>query len=214
MAIKLRVILVMMLVFSFLVSSDLIAGNKGKKNNTTPEILPLVKSDLIQLREEEKLARDVYLHLYAKWGQWIFSNIAKSEQQHMDAVKSLLDKYQIADPVNPDDTPGHFEDQALQDLYDVLIAMGSVSKEDALYVGATIEDLDIFDIYEMMLNATKFEDVYNVYENLSKGSRNHLRSFVGQLVLFDEDYVYEEQYYLPQEEIDEIIATPMETGSQ
>ncbi len=213
MAIKLRVILVMMLVFSFLVSSDLIAGNKGKKNNTTLGISPQVKSDLIQLREEEKLARDVYLHLYAEWGQWIFSNIAKSEQQHMDTVKGLLDKYQIDDPVDPD-IQGAFEDPHLQDLYEYLIAKGGESRETALYVGATIEDLDIYDIYEMMESAEQFEDVYSVYENLSKGSRNHLRSFVGQLVLFDEDYVYEEQYYLPQEEIDNIIATPMETGSQ
>ncbi len=102
MAIKLRVMLVMMLVFSFLVSSDLFAGNKGKKNNTTLVISGQIKSDLIQLREEEKLARDVYLYLYTHWNQWIFSNIAKSEQQHMDAVKGLLDKYDIEDPVDID----------------------------------------------------------------------------------------------------------------
>ena len=126
MVIKLRVILAMVLVFSFLVSSDLIAGNKGKKNNTIPEDFQQVINDLIQLREEEKLARDVYLYLYTEWDQWIFSNIAKSEQQHMDAVKGLLDKYQIDDPVNPD-IQGIFKDPHLQDLYDVLIAIGTES---------------------------------------------------------------------------------------
>ena len=212
MATKLRTILVMVLVFSFLVSSDVFAGNKAKENlNTPPEISQQVKDDLVQLREEEKLARDVYLYLYTQWNQWIFSNIAKSEQQHMDAVKDLLDRYDIEDPVDID-IQGHFEDQELQDLYDDLIAAGMESMEAALHVGATIEDLDIFDIYEMMLNATDLDDVYSVYENLSKGSRNHLRSFVGQLVLFDEGYVYEAQY-LSQEEVDEIIASPMETGS-
>ena len=209
MAIKLRTILAMVLVLSFLVSSDLIAGKRGKKNNTAPEISEQVKNDLIQLREEEKLARDVYLYLYTQWGQWIFLNIAKSEQQHMDAVSSLLEKYQIDDPVDPD-IQGVFEDQHLQGLYDDLITVGRISGEDALYVGATIEDLDIFDIYEMMLNATDFEDVYSVYENLSKGSRNHLRSFTRQLVLFGETY---EAQYLTQKEVDEIIALPMETGS-
>jgi len=202
----------MMLAFSFLVSSDVFAGNKAKeKINTPPEISQQVKNDLVQLREEEKLARDVYLYLYTEWDQWIFSNIAQSEQQHMEAVKGLLDKYQIDDPVEPD-IQGHFKDQELQNLYDDLIAAGSESKEDALHVGATIEDLDIFDIYEMIDHATSFEDFTSVYENLSKGSRNHLRSFVGQLVLFDETYVYEAQY-LSQEEVDEIIASPMETGS-
>lgn len=209
MAIKLRTIMAMVLVFSFLVSSDLLAGNKAKKNNTQPEISQQVKNDLIQLREEEKLARDVYLYLYTQWDQWIFSNIAKSEQQHMDAVKGLLDRYDIDDPVDPD-IQGHFEDQVLQDLYDDLIAAGSVSREDALHVGATIEDLDIFDIYEMIDHATSIEDVTSVYENLSKGSRNHLRSFVGQLVLFDETY---EAQYLEQEEVDEILNSPMETGN-
>ena len=209
MAIKLRTIMAMVLVFSFLVSSDLLAGNKAKKNNTQPEISQQVKNDLIQLREEEKLARDVYLYLYTQWDQWIFSNIAKSEQQHMDAVKGLLDRYDIDDPVDPD-IQGHFEDQVLQDLYDDLIAAGSVSREDALHVGATIEDLDIFDIYEMIDHATSIEDVTRVYENLSKGSRNHLRSFVGQLVLFDETY---EAQYLEQEEVDEILNSPMETGN-
>jgi hypothetical protein len=202
----------MVLVFSFLVSGDVFAGNKAKeKINTPPEISQQVENDLVQLREEEKLARDVYLYLYAQWDQWIFSNIAKSEQQHMDAVKGLLDKYDIEDPVDID-IQGHFEDQALQDLYDALIVAGGESMEDALHVGATIEDLDIFDIYEMIDNGTDFVDVTSVYENLSKGSRNHLRSFVGQLVLFDEGYVYEAQY-LTQEEVDEIIASPMETGS-
>ncbi len=211
MAVKLRTIMAMMLVFSFLVSSEVFAGNKAKeKINTPPEISQQVKNDLVQLREEEKLARDVYLYLYTEWDQWIFSNIAQSEQQHMDAVKGLLDKYQIDEPVDVD-IQNHFEDEELQDLYDDLIAVGSVSREDALYVGATIEDLDIFDIYEMIDHAASIEDVTSVYENLSKGSRNHLRSFVGQLVLFDETYVYEAQF-LSQEEVDEIIASPMETG--
>jgi hypothetical protein len=203
----------MVLVFSFLVSSDVFAGNKAKeKINTPPEISQQVENDLVQLREEEKLARDVYLYLYAQWDQWIFSNIAKSEQQHMDAVKGLLDKYDIEDPVDID-IQGHFEDQALQDLYDALIVAGGESMEDALHVGATIEDLDIFDIYEMIEHAITIEDVTSVYENLSQGSRNHFRSFVGQLVLFDEDYLYEAQY-LSQEEVDEILASPMETGRQ
>lgn len=34
---------------------------------------------LLFMREEEKLAHDVYLALYAKWGLPIFQNIAQSE---------------------------------------------------------------------------------------------------------------------------------------
>ena len=62
-------------------------------------------SDLSQLeidglkfmREEEKLARDVYLALYEYWQLPIFSNIAGSESTHMEAVLTLLEKYEIAD---------------------------------------------------------------------------------------------------------------------
>ena len=43
------------------------------------------------MREEEKLARDVYLTLYDIWGTPAFNNIASSEQTHMDAVLMLID---------------------------------------------------------------------------------------------------------------------------
>jgi hypothetical protein len=41
------------------------------------------------MREEEKLARDVYNGLARKWEVNIFTNIATSEQTHMDAVLQL-----------------------------------------------------------------------------------------------------------------------------
>ncbi len=75
-----------------------ISGKKGQ-SGTTAILSQEEIDDLVYLREEEKLARDVYLHLYNTWGQWIFENIAASEQQHMDAVKTLLDRYGIHDPV-------------------------------------------------------------------------------------------------------------------
>ncbi|MBW1636647.1 MAG: DUF2202 domain-containing protein [Deltaproteobacteria bacterium] len=189
--------------------SNLLAGNRPQRSSISVEISQNVKEDLIQLREEEKLARDVYLYLYTVWDQWIFSNIAKSEQQHMDAVKKLLEKYDIEDPADID-IQGKFQNQDLQDLYDELTAEGTPSVEGALYVGATIEDLDLFDIYRM-IGETDIIDVSNVYENLSRGSRNHLRSFLGQLMLFDEDYAYEAQF-LDQDEVDEIYSSPMESG--
>ena len=62
---------------------------------------------LTYMREEEKLARDVYIFLYDKWGSQIFNNISVSEQTHMDAIKTLLDRYGIPDPV-ADKGPGVF----------------------------------------------------------------------------------------------------------
>jgi hypothetical protein len=78
---------------------------------------------LFQMREEEKLARDVYLTLFEAWNHRVFTNIAQSEQQHMDAVKILLDKYALPDPV-VDDTVGIFYDSQIQNLYNELIFAG------------------------------------------------------------------------------------------
>ncbi|NCB02187.1 MAG: DUF2202 domain-containing protein, partial [Spirochaetia bacterium] len=54
---------------------------------------------ILLMREEEKLARDVYLTLYEKWNLRTFSNIARAEQKHMDAVAYLLSTKGIEDPV-------------------------------------------------------------------------------------------------------------------
>ncbi|MDA3855317.1 MAG: DUF2202 domain-containing protein [Candidatus Woesearchaeota archaeon] len=104
---------------------------------------------LLLMKEEEKLARDVYLELYDIWSQQIFTNIASSEQTHTTAVKSLLDKYDIEDPMTNDER-GVFENQELQDLYNQLVEQGSNSLVDALSVGATVEDLDIKDLQDLL----------------------------------------------------------------
>ncbi|MCK5772857.1 MAG: DUF2202 domain-containing protein, partial [Thermoplasmata archaeon] len=93
---------------------------------------------LLFMREEEKLARDVYSYLYDLWGQRTFDNIQGAEQKHMDSLLGLIEEYSLEDPVG-DNEPGIFEDQALQDLYDDLIESGEASLVDALLVGAAIE---------------------------------------------------------------------------
>lgn len=162
---------------------------------------------LTKMREEEKLARDVYLVLYEKWNHNVFSNIASSEQQHMDAVKVLLDKYDMPDPItNP--ARGEFTDTELQELYNSLIEQGNKSLVDALKVGATIEDLDIKDLYDF-LEQTDNTDIKTVYQNLVKGSRNHMRAFVSQLSFNGVTY---EAQFLTQAQVDDIITSPRERG--
>lgn len=163
---------------------------------------------LILMREEEKLARDVYTNLGEKWGSNIFTNIAESEQTHTDAVKELLDRYGLDDPVR-DDSVGVFTSPRLGELYDALIAQGSSSLLDALIVGATVEDLDINDLNEL-LEETDNSDIIIVYNNLNKGSRNHLRAFVGQIKRLDGAY---SPQYISQEEYVQIISSEQERGS-
>jgi hypothetical protein len=162
---------------------------------------------LLQMREEEKLARDVYLTLYQAWDHRVFHNIARSEQRHMDAVKTLLDKYNMIDPII-DDTVGVFSDPKIQNLYFELVQKGKISRIQAFFVGAQIEDLDIFDLLEFIQTADNV-DIKTVYQNLLKGSRNHLRVFVRLLFALGESY---EGTYLSQEMIEEIVDSSMERG--
>ncbi|MEP2669659.1 MAG: DUF2202 domain-containing protein [Cyclobacteriaceae bacterium] len=165
------------------------------------------QSSLMFMREEEKLARDVYVVLFDEWGVNIFSNISKSEQTHMDAMLLLLTKYSVTDPVGTNPV-GVFSNSVLQDLYDQLVTQGKISLLDAYQVGATIEDVDIFDLTHA-LSETDNEDITLVYEMLSKGSRNHLRSFYGNILNVDGSYTPQ---YITQEEFDAIVTSPKETG--
>ena len=151
------------------------------------------------LREEEKLARDVYAFSYEKYGQIIFHNISQSEQQHMDQVLKLLNSYQISDPASKE--IGIFNNSELQNLYDNLTAKSELSLTDALIVGATIEDLDIKDIADFELITNKL-DILSVLGSLKCGSRNHLRNFTNQLELVNVNYVPQ---YISLDEFNEII---------
>lgn len=164
---------------------------------------------LMLMREEEKLARDVYLELYDIWGQQIFSNIGRSEDTHTNAIKSLLNKYELEDPMT-NDIRGVFENQDLQNLYDSLVEQGSRSLLDALKVGATIEDLDIYDLQDLN-KVSDNQDITAVYNNLEKGSRNHLRSFTKMIERNGGTY---EAQYITEEYYNEIIGSDMERSMQ
>jgi hypothetical protein len=128
------------------------------------------------LREEEKLARDVYRKFYEIYGLRIFNNIADSEQRHTDAVKSLIVKYDLADPV-AEDIPGTFKNEELQNLYYSLIETGSESLIEALKVGVSIEEIDISDLQNQLDNIVDNQDIIFVYSSLKRGSENHLQAF-------------------------------------
>lgn len=130
------------------------------------------------MREEEKLARDVYQALYTAWQVPAFQNISRSEQAHMDAVKNLLDRYGIQDPASSQ--AGAFTNPSLQSLYDQIASRGQQSEEEALRVGALIEETDIQDL-QIRLEQTTNPEVRQVFESLLAGSYNHLRAFARQI---------------------------------
>jgi hypothetical protein len=177
----------------------------NNSNNTNPSgLTEQEKEDLLILREEEKLARDVYLYSYEKYGLNVFNNIGRSEQMHMDEVLDILEAYGIDDPAHAD--TGVFNNTDLQALYNTLTAQSDQSLLDALLVGATIEDLDIADIADFEDNTTK-EDLLDMYGKLKCGSRNHMRSFYNQISGMGGTYTPQ---YITQALFDDIINSAKE----
>lgn len=158
------------------------------------------ESGILFMREEEKLARDVYLYFYELYPLPIFTNISKSEQRHTDAIKNLIDRYELKDPV-AEDIPGVFIDKKLQSLYDELIKSGSVDRVSALKAGALIEETDILDLEELSKSVDN-QDITMVYKNLLRGSHNHLKAFVNVLKINGVEY---EPLLLSKEKFDSIV---------
>lgn len=139
-------------------------------------------ADLLFMWEEERLARDVYNILYAKWGSKVFINIATNgEQTHIDSVKSMIDKYQVTTDGYEPIMVGVFVNPDLQALYNTLVAQGSISVIEAYKVGVLIEQTDIADLDARLSVSDLPVDIRTVYENLRKGSENHLAAFNKQL---------------------------------
>ena len=143
------------------------------------------------MREEEKLARDVYLTLDQYWGNLtsVFANIAVSEESHTSTINYLLEKYDIEDPVISNEV-GVFTNPELQELFHTLVEKGIASFIDGLYVGALIEEVDMEDIVAA-IDATDERAMILAYSNLLDGSKSHLRGFVS--VIESQGLVYEAQ---------------------
>ena len=175
----------------------------------TPSLNQQEKDAILYMREEEKLARDVYDSMYAKWEVNPFGNIRQSEQTHMDRMKTLITSYKLADPVaNNKDKPGLFSSTIFQKLYKELVATGSQSLTEALKAGAKIEELDIADMEER-IRQTQRQDIITSYNYLKMASENHLRAFVRRLKMQGVNY---EPVILSKNEFNKIIASENNKG--
>jgi hypothetical protein len=168
------------------------------------------KDALVFMIEEEKLARDVYLKMKEKYDLRIFYNISEAENRHMNAIKCLLTKYGLELPEKLDEE-GMFVNQELQQLYAILIEKGETNLVEALKVGATIEDLDIKDLMTLSENEDiDNKDIVAVFEELTRGSRNHMRAFSRNLEANESSY---EVQYISGELYESILSGDQERGS-
>ncbi|MEH6610202.1 MAG: DUF2202 domain-containing protein [Halioglobus sp.] len=180
---------------------------------------------LVYMREEEKLARDVYITLGTKFPSLkIFGKIDDAEQRHTCAVCDMLEKYGVADP-NTNDNVGMYTGENygphFTRKYEELVERGSVSELDALYVGAYMEELDMIDIKYCPEEIIEWVDgidedtdcgqiytenpkIERLYGSLLEGSENHLRAFVRNIERRQGQGSYEAQV-LPQQLADNIL---------
>lgn len=129
------------------------------------------EASLIFMRQEEKLLRDVYTVLGSTWNMQVFNLLKQSEQRHMDAIKRLLTKYEVPDPIISDEV-GIFDNPQFQQLFDDYVAQGLTSRLEALLVGQTMEQEDIAAI-ESGLEFIDNSDIINVYTNLLAAAGKH-----------------------------------------
>ncbi|HQI44373.1 MAG TPA: DUF2202 domain-containing protein [Dysgonamonadaceae bacterium] len=150
---------------------------KAQILSDTATLLPEEVEGLMLMREEEKMAHDVYSSFYDKFGLRVFANIANSESKHMEAVLWLINSYKLTDPASNE--LGVFKNADIQNLYNKFMSEG-VNEVEALKIGAFIEEYDIADL-EKLISETGNMYIVRVYTNLLNGSKNHLRAFVKNL---------------------------------
>lgn len=153
------------------------AARVGTASNLIQTSAPLSTQDqqnLLYMIEEEKLAHDLYIAFYVKWGLSVFKNISTSETNHQKAVSNVLAKYGISDPRSSEQ--GVFTNPDLQALYNTLLAQGLTSSNNAIAIGIAVEKKDVADL-QTAIESSPNSTIDTVYDRLKRGSENHLRAF-------------------------------------
>jgi len=212
-----------------MVANPALAGKNNKKTSSDSTIARTLdfneETHLEFMCQEEKLARDVYITLGAKYPEYsVFGNIDNSEQRHVDSATAMFMKYGFPNP-STNDNVGVFTSETYGEYFTVnyneLVERGLISELEALYVGAFIEELDMRDINFCPLDIVDMDngiddisecgrvytdqpDILRLYGNLLEGSESHLRAYVKNIEKFIGEGNYEAQV-LEQEQVDEIL---------
>lgn len=153
------------------------AGGDGTCLNlaATGTLTAQQQTTLAVMAQEEKLAHDLYAAFATTYDASIFGRIAAAETQHLTAVRTVLDRYALADPT-AGQPAGTFSDPTVQATYDRLLAQGQANQAAALTVGETVEQADI-DALRAALDGLTAPDARQVYEHLLRASQHHLSAF-------------------------------------
>lgn len=167
------------------------------------------KDGLLQMRQEEKMAHDVYVALGETYPLPPFMHIPNAEKRHFNLVGLLQDQYELSDPLaDRSQEAGYFSDPGYAKLYRQFVDQGAKSEVEALRAGAEIEELDIRDLQQLIAQ-TENTDLRETYSLLLEGSKRHLRAFTFQLEQRDANY---EPKYLSATDFAALLDTGAATG--
>lgn len=122
----------------------------------------------------EKISHDVYVAFGKDTGDRWFEHVAWSETRHLEAVRTLMSRYGVADPTRGLDA-GEFSGKA-QDAYRAYVKDGASSLQASLDTAQEIEQKDIAGL-ENAADGVDAPDVEQVYEHLARASEMHLAAF-------------------------------------
>lgn len=170
-------------------------NNLLNSNVIQAEITEEDKLLLIYSYREEKLAKEIYSNFYELYNLETFNKISESEEKHQSKIEELLRKYNIEIPV------WYWE---LEDEYQALIKEWTLSLKNAIEVWIKIEMLDIDDL-ENSINSTNNLEIKKVFENLQKGSYNHIKWFSNAL---------KQNWYESEIEYEKYLTSEMKTNKK
>ncbi|HIP34154.1 MAG TPA: DUF2202 domain-containing protein [Bacteroidia bacterium] len=165
------------------------------------ELTESEKKAIIHMREEEKMARDIYRTLSKTTDSKVFVNIPISENKHMDVFHQLIDRYDLADPVIDEANIGTFTDPEFTKLFNTLVEKGKLSDKDAYEAGLMVEDLNMYNLLKYS-SETEKADLKLAYDTLFKQSRHHMAAFNRQLEKVGGKYT---PTYITMEQFEEAI---------
>ncbi len=148
---------------------DCLFGNAEKGTLTDVQ-----KQTLADQAEKEKLSHDVYVAYFESTGDYRFERVAQSEEQHLEALRNLMDRYDVTDPTRGLDE-GEFKTDAVDAAYDDYLDEGD-GLAGALKAARAVEKDDIAGL-EQAAEGLHAPDAEQVYEHLTRASEMHLQVF-------------------------------------
>ena len=156
--------------------------------NITTDLVQEMKDSLTYMKDEERLASDLYLNLYNYYKNYSdleikqLNNIAtNTENDQISIIKSLVKRYDLnsSEPQDVNISRGVYENQVIQDLYDKFYAIGQNSQEEALKVGCMVEVTDINDLdkYISLAKESNATDIETAFKVLRDGSYHNYWTF-------------------------------------